>query len=127
MRASAFTSPFIARLRMRRDPAAVQRAQQNGSIMSSIIRIKPARGRKYRGSRRIVAPLLSIAIALSSFVALNGLTVTAALACACGCSVFDVGGLDLPQEQDHGGRIFFEYWSAIRRRTMSSARKLPAL
>ena len=125
MRASAFTSPFIARLRMRRTPAAVQRAQQNGSIMSSIIRIKPARGRKYRGSRRIVAPLLSIAIALLSFVALNGLTVTAALACACGCSVFDVGGLDLPQEQDHGGRIFFEYWSADQTENYVGSSKAP--
>ena len=40
---------------------------------------------------------------------LVGFTTTAALACACGCSVFDVGGLDLPQEQDHGGRVFLEY------------------
>ena len=120
MRASAFTSCLIARLRMRRTPAAAQRAQQNGSTMSSIIRIKPARGRKYRGSRR-----LSIAIALLSFVALNGLTVTAALACACGCSVFDVGGLDLPQEQDHGGRIFFEYWSADQTENYVGSSKAP--
>ena len=31
-------------------------------------------------------------------------------ACACGCSVFDVGGGLLPQEDDHGGRIFTEWW-----------------
>ena len=41
----------------------------------------------------------------------SALPPTAALACACGCSVFDVGGLDTPQEQDHGGRVFFEFWS----------------
>ena len=34
MRASAFTSFLIARLRMRRTPAAAQRAQQNGNSMS---------------------------------------------------------------------------------------------
>ena len=49
--------------------------------------------------------------AILALVSLVGLTTTAALACACGCSVFDVGGLDTPQEQDHGGRIFFEFWS----------------
>src|ERR1700693_1099966 len=39
-------------------------------------------------------------------------TTTTANACACGCSVFDVGGGMLPQENDHGGRVFFEYWHA---------------
>jgi hypothetical protein len=29
-----------------------------------------------------------------------GLTTTQAFACACGCGVLDVGGIDLPQEQD---------------------------
>lgn len=32
-----------------------------------------------------------------------------ALACACGCSTFDVGFSGLPQEDDHGGRVFFEW------------------
>jgi hypothetical protein len=36
---------------------------------------------------------------------------TTTAARACGCSVFDVGGGMLPQENDHGGRIFFEYWT----------------
>ena len=40
----------------------------------------------------------------------SAFTTTAARACACGCSVFDVGGGLLPQENDHGGRIFVEYW-----------------
>ncbi len=64
-----------------------------------------------RGRRSIAALVVFVATLLLSFVPLVGLTTTAALACACGCSVFDVGGLDLPQEQDHGGRVFFEYWS----------------
>ena len=33
---------------------------------------------------------------------------TAAFACACGCSVFDTGFSGLPQENDHGGRIYYE-------------------
>jgi len=33
---------------------------------------------------------------------------SAAWACACGCSVFDVGFGGLPQEDDHGGRVFYE-------------------
>ena len=59
--------------------------------------------RRARSSR--FSPSLIIAI-----VPLLGFTTTAARACACGCSVFDVGGGMLPQENDHGGRIFFEYW-----------------
>ncbi len=63
---------------------------------------------RHHGRRNIAALVTSLFL---SFVPLVGLTTTAARACACGCSVFDVGGLDLPQEQDHGGRVFFEYWS----------------
>ena len=34
-------------------------------------------------------------------------------ACACGCSVFDVGGIGgMPQEDDHGGRVFVDFYSA---------------
>ena len=39
-------------------------------------------------------------------------TATPANACACGCSVFDIGGGMLPQEDDHGGRVWFEYWGS---------------
>jgi len=42
-------------------------------------------------------------------VLLFGATPNAAWACACGCSVFDVGFNGLPQEDDHGGRIFYEF------------------
>ena len=51
MRASAFTSSFIARLRMRRTPAAAQRAQQNGNSMSISRRNQTSADYRLRGSR----------------------------------------------------------------------------
>jgi hypothetical protein len=107
----ALAPTFIARLRARRRPAASRRAHQNGNPMSTVNKTTqlPSRGRPTgRSSEALTTFLIPL---LASFVALVGFTTTAALACACGCSVFDVGGLDMPQEQDHGGRIFFEYWS----------------
>ena len=56
-----------------------------------------------------------------------GLTTTVAYACACGCSVFDVGGGLLPQENDHGGRVFFEYWSQDQNTTWIGNAKGAAL
>ena len=44
----------------------------------------------------------------SAFALLFCFTPTVAWACACGCSVFDVGFGGLPQEDDHGGRVYFE-------------------
>jgi hypothetical protein len=78
-------------------------------------------------SSRIAAALamflLTGALAVGSLV---GLTTTVARACACGCSVFDVGGLDMPQEQDHGGRIFFEFWSQDQKQNYVGSSKAPA-
>jgi hypothetical protein len=42
------------------------------------------------------------------FALLFGFAPSAAWACACGCSVFDVGFDGLPQEDDHGGRVYYE-------------------
>ncbi len=64
-----------------------------------------------RAGRCGAAAVSLLATIMLAFVPLVGFTTTAARACACGCSVFDVGGLDLPQEEDHGGRVFLEYWS----------------
>ncbi len=62
-------------------------------------------------SRRPTASIATLLAALIiALVPLVAFTTTAARACACGCSVFDVGGGMLPQENDHGGRVFFEYW-----------------
>jgi hypothetical protein len=109
MRKPAFAATFIARLR--RHPAAARRANPIGVTMSTIIAItqSPAR-RRSRG--RIAAALLAFLVTnILAFVPLVGFTTTAARACACGCSVFDVGGGLLPQENDSGGRVFLEYWT----------------
>jgi hypothetical protein len=70
----------------------------------------PPRGLPSR--RRAAAFITFLASLVVALVPLLGFTTTAARACACGCSVFDVGGGLLPQENDHGGRVFFEYWHA---------------
>lgn len=79
-------------------------------------------------NRKIMAALAtSFATALLSFGSLVGFSTTHAFACACGCSVFDVSGLDMmPQEQDHGGRIFFEYWSQDQTQNYVGASKASA-
>jgi len=59
--------------------------------------------------RHRVHLLAALLLALAPLLAF---TSTAAKACACGCSVFDVGGGLLPQENDHGGRVFVEWWHA---------------
>jgi hypothetical protein len=56
---------------------------------------------------RLVNLVASLLIAIAPLLAF---TTTAARACACGCSVFDAGFGGLPQEDDHGGRIFLEWW-----------------
>ena len=101
----------IHRLCARRYPATLARPNHNGDTMSTTIETARSLARCRpigRGLATLTAFLVTITL---SFVPLVGFTTTAALACACGCSVFDVGGLDLPQEQDHGGRVFLEYWS----------------
>ncbi len=79
-----------------------------------------------RPMRRSAALFAFIIPPLLSFVALLSFTTTAALACACGCSVFDVGGLDTPQEQDHGGRVFFEFWSGDQTENWVGSSRAPA-
>jgi hypothetical protein len=56
-------------------------------------------------ARRMLAFIAAI-IALGSVFAFSSVP---ALACACGCSVFDVGFGGFPQEDDHGGRVFYEW------------------
>jgi hypothetical protein len=68
----------------------------------------PPRG--FAPPRRAAAFVTFLASLVVALVPLLGFTTTAARACACGCSVFDVGGGLMPQENDHGGRVFFEYW-----------------
>ena len=56
--------------------------------------------------RRCLAFLAALVITLGPIFAF---TSAPALACACGCSVFDVGFGGFPQEDDHGGRVFYEW------------------
>ena len=79
--------------------------------MSTTITSTPSPARRRRNGRIAAALITFIATTMLAVVPLVGFTTTVALACACGCSVFDVGGLGTPQEQDHGGRVFFEFWS----------------
>ncbi len=102
---------LIARLRARRHPAASRRANPIGDTMSTPIATRHSAAASRRAGRCSAAAVSLLATIMLAFVPLVGFTTTAARACACGCSVFDVGGLDLPQEGDHGGRVFLEYWS----------------
>jgi hypothetical protein len=105
----AFTATFAAR--PRRHSVAAFRANPIGVIMSTIIKGKQSPARR-RSRGRIAAALFTCLVtALAALVPLVGFTTTAARACACGCSVFDVGGGLLPQEGESGGRVFLEYWS----------------
>jgi hypothetical protein len=118
-------STFIARLRARRHPAAVGRTNHNGDTMSTIIESKQAQSRARLTERNVAALITCLVTIILSFVPLVGFTTTAARACACGCSVFDVGGLDLPQEEDHGGRVFLEYWSGDQTQNYVGSSKAP--
>jgi hypothetical protein len=107
-------------------PGQLETSRSNGDIMSTITQIStlPALGTL---SRRIAAAFaVCVLTAILSVGSLVGLTTTVARACACGCSVFDVGGLDLPQEQEHGGRVFFEYWSQDQTQNYVGSSKTPA-
>ena len=126
MCASASTSFLIARLRTRRNSAAAQPAQQNGNTMLIDLNIQSWRISRLPSGRAITASITFVAILLLSLVIMVGFTTTKTLACACGCSVFDVGGLDLPQEQDHGGRVFFEFWSTDQTQNYVGSSRAPA-
>ena len=115
---------LIARLRARRHPAAARRANPIGDTMS--IATTPSAAPSCRARRCGAVAIMLLATIALAFVPLVGFTTTAARACACGCSVFDVGGLDLPQEQDHGGRVFFEFWSGDQTQNWVGSSKAPA-
>src|SRR5271154_4325995 len=103
--ASATFAPLI-RPQARRS-AASRRANPIGALMSTFRNSPTPRRVRRRSAFMLATFVASIILAMLPLLAF---TTTAARACACGCSVFDVGGSQLPQENDHGGRIFFEYW-----------------
>ena len=125
MSESAVNFTVIARLRARRHPAASRRVNRIGDTMSSNITTAPALARRTRG--RIAAALVTFLVpTVLAVVPLVGIANTAALACACGCSVFDVGGLESPQEEDHGGRIFFEFWDGYQYQNYIGSSRAPS-
>ncbi len=72
---------------------------------------------KFLANRRTIA---GVAILLSFIPA-------EAFACACGCSVFDVGSSSLlPKEGDHGGAIYFEWDHSDQKTNWSGTAKAPA-
>jgi hypothetical protein len=77
-----------------------------------------------RAQQRAFMTFLAVLVVAS--VPLLGLTTTVAHACACGCSVFDVGGGLLPQENDSGGRIFTEWWHQNQTQNTVGSSKAPA-
>ncbi len=118
-------STFNARLPARRFPAPARLANSIGETMSTHSDYRNLRARR-RPMRRGITTLVAFLVPIiMSFVTLVGFTTTQALACACGCSVFDVGGLDLPQEQDHGGRVFVEFWDSNQTQNYVGASKAP--
>ena len=107
-------------------PAASQRENRNGDTMSTRSKIPQSPPRRRQARQSIAALITFVVPILLSLIALVSVATTAALACACGCSVFDVGGLDMPQEQDHGGRVFFEFWSGDQTQNWIGSSKGPA-
>jgi hypothetical protein len=100
------------------------RAHSFEDTMSTIASVEspPRSRRRGRSVAARIGYIASLAIASTS---LTGLATSAAYACACGCSVFDVGGGLLPQENDHGGRVFFEYWYSNQNQNWIGAAKGP--
>ena len=116
---------FLARIigpRARRHSAAARHSNTNGDTMS-IANATATQSARKRAVVSLIAFILPVLLAIVPFF---GLGTAAALACACGCSVFDVGGLDLPQEQDHGGRVFFEFWSGDQTQNYVGSSRAPA-
>ena len=117
---------LIARLRARRHPAAARRANPIGDTMSTALATRQSTAPNRRAVRCGAAAITLLATIVLAFVPLVSFSTTAARACACGCSVFDVGGGLLPQENDSGGRVFFEFWSGDQTQNWVGSSKAPA-
>ena len=115
----------IDRACARRRSAAPQPANRIGNAMSATIAKPHKLSRRPAKAGLVTAPISSVLPVLLAVLGAVGFGSSSALACACGCSVFDVGGLDLPQEQDHGGRVFFEFWSSDQTNNYVGSSKAP--
>ncbi len=117
---------LIARPRARRHPAAARRVKPIGDPMSITLATRQLAAASRRAGRCGAAAIMLLATIVLAFVPLVSFTTIAARACACGCSVFDVGGGLLPQENDSGGRVFLEYWSGDQTQNYVGSSKAPA-
>jgi hypothetical protein len=121
----ALGSTLVARLHARLISVAPRRTNSIGNVMSTSNKIGPLPIRQRPVRRGLLALIVFSTRFVMALAAVTGFTTAQALACACGCSVFDVGGLDLPQEQDHGGRIFFEFWDGNQTQNYVGSSKAP--
>ena len=65
---------------------------------------------------------------LAGILLLSSLIPAQALACACGCAVFDVGSSALlPKEGDHGGIVYLEWDYSNQNTNWSGTSKAPAI
>ena len=72
-------------------------------------------------------PTMTQALGAAGILLTCGLLPGEALACACGCSVFDVGSTALlPKEDDHGGVVYFEWDHSDQKTNWSGTSKAPA-
>ncbi len=77
-----------------------------------------------RFSSRLASPFLCL---LAGIALLSILVPAQALACACGCAVFEVGSTTLlPKEGDHGGIVYFEWDHSDQNTNWSGVSKAPA-
>jgi len=122
----AFSRPHQSQKHARHHDAATLCANQIGVTMSVKIDVDRLQTRHTGPRHRI--PWFHSCVALL-FMALAPMIVfvpSTANACACGCSVFDVGGGLLPQEDDHGGRLFTEWWHSDQNQNWIGNSKGPA-
>ncbi len=74
-----------------------------------------------------VPPAFARARLIAGILLLSSLIPAEALACACGCSVFDVGSTALlPKEGDHGGAVYFEWDQSNQNQNWSGVHSAPA-
>ncbi|MGO9544332.1 MAG: hypothetical protein ACLPPF_06005 [Rhodomicrobium sp.] len=73
-------------------------------------------------------PAFAKALQIAGILIAISLIPAEALACACGCSVFDVGSTALlPKEGDHGGAVYFEWDHSTQNTNWSGLEKAPAI
>jgi hypothetical protein len=117
---------IIARAWVHGQPSAPRRVHPIGVTMSTSSATNQTWPRSRLYGRVATGLVTLLAPTVLALVALVGLPADTALACACGCSVFDVGGLEGPQEEDHGGRVFFEFWSGDQYQNYVGDSKAPS-